>query len=256
MPTQPPNRVRFPMDFRHRIYLCRECHNHVLNVPTHNSNLVFRVPYVLDQSAEMEGEVICDTDMAGGVICDAGGMAVNVRFGCPSCCWFRNGLPAVNVYCIQCHSSIGERLIWYCRIRCTPSEEVCGIGMEDLRFPQRITGRLAETTSECSCLRMQFLQVLQLLLFIFSLQLFKQSPKHCESEISSVIAVGFGRMNEVLKPKPTFVALNIQLFKINLNSDYSSNSGVVHYNHYTDRNEFAPCSYSLLPFVKLKYVGA
>ncbi|KAK8552925.1 hypothetical protein V6N13_055702 [Hibiscus sabdariffa] len=124
MPTQPPNRVRFPMDFRHRIYLCRECHNHVLNVPTHNSNLVFRVPYVLDQSAEMEGEVICDTDMAGGVICDAGGMAVNVRFGCPSCCWFRNGLPAVNVYCIQCHSSIGERLIWYCRIRCTPSGEL------------------------------------------------------------------------------------------------------------------------------------
>ncbi|KAK8494109.1 hypothetical protein V6N12_031821 [Hibiscus sabdariffa] len=136
------------------------------------------------------------------------------------------------------------------------AEEVWCIGMEGLRFSPRITGRLSETTSEspvkeCSCLRMQFLQVLQLLLFIFSLQLIKQSPKHCESEISSVIAVGFGRVNEV-----SFAALNVQLFKINLNSDYSSTSSVVHCSDYTDRNEFAPCSYSLLPFVKLKYVGA
>ncbi|KAK8508255.1 hypothetical protein V6N12_019434 [Hibiscus sabdariffa] len=52
MPTQPPNRVRFPMDFRHRIYLCRECHNHVLNVPRHNSHLVFRSEeLVVSQSA-------------------------------------------------------------------------------------------------------------------------------------------------------------------------------------------------------------
>ncbi|KAK8552926.1 hypothetical protein V6N13_055703 [Hibiscus sabdariffa] len=113
MPTQPPSGVRFPMDFRHRIYLCMECHNHVLNVPTHNSNLVILVPYVSEQSAVM----------AGGVICDAGGMAVNVRVGSPRNCWFRNRLPVVNVYCTQSHSDIGERLIWYCRVRCTPSGE-------------------------------------------------------------------------------------------------------------------------------------
>ncbi|KAK8552924.1 hypothetical protein V6N13_055701 [Hibiscus sabdariffa] len=107
MPTQPPNRVRFPMDFRHRIYLCRECHNHVLNVPRHNSHLVFRVRYVWEESAAM----------VGGVICDAGGMA-------PRNWWFRNRLPVVNVYCNQCHTDIGERLIWYCRVRCTPSGEI------------------------------------------------------------------------------------------------------------------------------------
>ncbi|KAK8508256.1 hypothetical protein V6N12_019435 [Hibiscus sabdariffa] len=124
------------------------------------------------------------------------------------------------------------------------AEDVCGIGMEDLRFSPRITGRLSETTSEspvkeCSCLRMQFLPVLQLLLFIFSLLLFKQSPQHCESEISSVVAVGFDRVHEVLKPQPTF-ALNVQLFKIKLNSDYSNISRVIHCSDYTYRDEFAP----------------
>ncbi|KAK8577251.1 hypothetical protein V6N13_122242 [Hibiscus sabdariffa] len=121
MSSVPPDRVRFPLDHRHRIYKCASCRNHILSAARNTSPTP--IPRNHPNYAARVQDITSDGEMVNGVVCNAGGL-VNVLFDSIRNRRVLYRMPAVGVFCDVCGVRVGDQLIVRHRVYRWPGLEI------------------------------------------------------------------------------------------------------------------------------------